>query len=211
MNIKWFGHSCFLLTSNNGTRILTDPFDEQVGYPLPKVEADIVATSHDHFDHGNIGIVSGYSKHIKDPGTYKYHDIDISGTATFHDEKGGELRGKNTVFVFTIDGIKVCHLGDLGHTLSEQQIREIGQIDVLLVPVGGVFTIDAITAVNVVNSLNPAITIPMHYKTRHLSFELDGVGNFLSVLPGEKLASSEITIDKDGLSGLSKVIVLDYL
>jgi len=210
MNIRWFGHSCFLLTSSNGTRILTDPFDEQVGYPLPNVDADIVTTSHDHFDHGNAAIVNGYSEHIKDSGAFKYHDIEIRGVATFHDEKGGALRGKNVVFIFTIDGINVCHLGDLGHSLSEQQIKEIGQIDVLLVPVGGVFTIDSNMAIKVINSLAPKISIPMHYKTEYLSFELDGVESFLAAASGKSLTTNEMTINKDNLSGFPGVIALSY-
>lgn len=210
MKIKWLGHSCFLLTSNTGIRIITDPFNEEVGYPLPKTAADIVTTSHDHYDHGNVDVVSGYSVHVKDPGTYNCKGIDVKGVATFHDENGGKLRGKNTVFTFTIDGIRVCHLGDLGHTLSEQQIGEIGRIDVLLVPVGGIYTIDGTTAVKVVNSLSPAISIPMHYQTEYLSLKLDGVENFLSLMPGERLDSSELTINKEELTGFSKVIVLDY-
>jgi L-ascorbate metabolism protein UlaG (beta-lactamase superfamily) len=211
MKIKWLGHSCFLLTSSNGIRILTDPFNEQVGYPLPREEADIVTTSHDHFDHNNIGIIRGNFKHIKDSGSFECGDIEIKGISTFHDDKGGIQRGKNTVFVYSIDGINVCHLGDLGHCLSEVQVKEIGRIDVLLVPIGGVYTIDSNTAVKVIKSLNPKISIPMHYKTGYLLFELDGAESFLAQVSGKQLSSNEITIDRDNLSEYPEVIALSYI
>ncbi|ACL75452.1 MBL fold metallo-hydrolase [Ruminiclostridium cellulolyticum] len=211
MKIKWFGHSCFLLTSDNGIRILTDPFNEQVGYPLPETRADIVTTSHDHYDHDNVEIIKGSYKHIKGIGDFTYDNITIRGVSTFHDEMGGAKRGKNTVFIYSIDDITICHLGDLGHALSQEQIKEIGKVDVLLVPIGGVYTIDGNTAIEVIKLLKPRISIPMHYKTEHLSFELDGLDSFLSKISGKRANCNEIVLNKDSLSEYSEILALDYL
>lgn len=210
MNIKWLGHSCFLITSSDGTRILTDPFDNQVGYPVPNEKADIVTTSHGHFDHANVGAVIDYEQHFRDTGLFRYKDVEIKGIESFHDEKGGAARGKNIIFTYTIDGITICHLGDLGHTLTELQIAQIGHVDVLLIPVGGVYTIDSIAAVKVIEAVSPEISIPMHYKTEPLLFELDGVEKFLSQKDGKKLQSNEISIDKTNISEFSGVIALNY-
>ncbi len=211
MKIKWFGHSCFLITSDNGTRILTDPFDEQVGYTLPHTEADVVTVSHNHFDHDNVGVVKGDFKHIKDEGNFTHGDIGIKGISTFHDEVGGAKRGKNIVFIYSIDGITICHLGDLGHALSEEQVKEIGKVDVLLIPIGDVYTIDGDTAIEVIKSINPRISIPMHYKTEHLSFDLANSDSFLEKMDGKKHPSNEIVLNADNISQYSKVLTLDYL
>jgi L-ascorbate metabolism protein UlaG (beta-lactamase superfamily) len=211
MKIKWLGHSCFLITSDTGIRVLTDPFDEQVGYELPAVEADIVTTSHDHFDHNHISIVKGSFVHVNRPGSFEEHGIKIIGVATFHDEVKGGKRGTNTVFKFTIDDINVCHCGDLGHVLTPEQAEQVGVVDVLLLPVGGTFTVDAKEAFEVVNQLKPLVTIPMHFKTEALTFSVEGVNSFLKVAGGgEMTGSQEITLDKDNLKELSKVLVLNY-
>ncbi|WP_024833343.1 MBL fold metallo-hydrolase [Ruminiclostridium josui] len=211
MKIKWFGHSCFLITSDNGTRILTDPFDETVGYSLPHTEAEIVTVSHNHFDHANVGVVKGDFKHIKDAGNFTHGDIGIKGISTFHDELSGTKRGTNIVFVYSIDGMSICHLGDLGHALSQEQLKEIGKVDVLLIPIGGVYTIDGDTAIEVIKSINPRISIPMHYKTKHLSFELAELQSFMEKMDGKKYPSNEITINEDNLSEYPKVVALDYI
>ena len=211
MKLKWFGHSCFLITSDNGTRILTDPFDEQVGYPLPNTEADVVTVSHNHFDHDNVGIVKGNFKYIKDTGNFEQGNIEIRGVSTFHDELGGSKRGKNIVFIYSIDGMTICHLGDLGHTLSQEQIKEIGKVEVLLVPIGGVYTIDGDTAIEVIKSINPRVSIPMHYKTEHLLFDLAEAKEFLEKMDGKKYSGNEITITADSISEYPEVLTLNYL
>ncbi len=210
MKIKWFGHSCFLITSDNGTRILTDPFDEQVGYTLPHTEVDVVTVSHNHFDHDNVGVVKGDFKYIKDEGNFTHRDIGIKGISTFHDEVGGAKRGKNIVFIYSIDGMTICHLGDLGHALSEEQVKEIGKVDVLLIPIGDIYTIDGDTAIEVIKSINPRVSIPMHYKTEHLSFDLAKPDNFLEKMDGKRHTSNEIVIDADNIQ-YPKVLALDYL
>lgn len=211
MILKWFGHACFLITSENGTRVLTDPFDEKVGYPLPEAEADIVTTSHSHYDHNNVGIVRGAFQHLDKPGAYLANGIEIKGISTFHDADSGAKRGENTVFVFKIDGIRLCHCGDLGHALTPGQVEEIGEVDILLVPVGGVYTVDAAGAAEVMRQLKPAITIPMHYKTKALSFFLDGPDKFLDRAGGGRPAGKrELEITRESLSSYPGIIVMEY-
>jgi L-ascorbate metabolism protein UlaG (beta-lactamase superfamily) len=211
MKIKWFGHSCFLLTADRGPRILTDPFDDSVGYPVPRVAADIVTTSHKHFDHSYIQAVSGQFTHFSQSGRYSAHGVDITGVAAFHDEAGGSKRGQNVIFVFALDGLRVCHCGDLGHSLTAEQVREIGLVDILLVPVGGFYTIDAVGAAQISKALDATVIIPMHYKTDVLSFPIAGVDPFLTAMGGGRRAGArEITVNKDTLLNWAGVVILEY-
>jgi len=211
MKIKWLGHACFLLTSEDGVKVLTDPFDESVGYRIPAVEADIVTTSHAHYDHNAVGIVKGNFVHINKAGSFEEKGIKITGISTFHDEAFGNKRGKNIIYVFEMDGLRICHCGDLGHVLDAEQIAEIGEIDILLIPVGGVYTINAAQAFEVMNSLNPVITIPMHFKTPALKFSLGTVDEFIALAQGgERIGRQEIEVTKDGVTGYSDIIILDY-
>lgn len=215
MKIKWLGHSCFLMTSESGIRLLTDPFIGQVGYTQPDVEADIVTISHGHYDHNYIKAVKGEFTHIKEPGKYIQDGINISGISTYHDEVGGKERGSNVVFIFEIDELRICHCGDLGHLPNSLQIEEIGRVDVLLVPIGSVYTIDAAGAANVIKLLKPSICIPMHYKTPALSFTLDGVDEFLKETGAEGhlevfAHEQEVEITSSNLKTYPKILVLDY-
>ncbi len=210
MKITWLGHACFLITSDKGVRIVTDPYDEYVGFRLPETEADILTTSHSHADHYNIGAIRGRFKHFKEPGAYVERGIGITGIETWHDEFEGAKRGKNIIYCFDIDGLRVCHCGDLGHLPDEEQVREIGKVDILLIPVGGTYTIDYRAASELVNRMNPSITIPMHYKTEKLTFNLDPVDRFLSAVGGgERAGKSEIEVSRDTLSSFPKVLVLE--
>ncbi|MDD1753081.1 MAG: MBL fold metallo-hydrolase [Methanotrichaceae archaeon] len=179
MKISWLGHSCFILQSSAGIKVLTDPFDEEVGYPLPNVEADIVLVSHDHHDHNNAKIVKGHPLVIKRPGTHEAFGMNIKGVKTYHDENEGKLRGTNTIFCFSLDNVRVCHLGDLGHVLGADEIKAIGPVDLLLIPVGAIYTLDAIAAQEVVMQIRPHVAVPMHYYTTALRFKLDPVDKFL--------------------------------
>lgn len=211
MKIKWLGHACFLLTSKDGARILTDPFDNQVGYALPAEEADIVTSSHDHFDHNNFSVVRGRFVKINRAGRFSEKGIKIRGVKTYHDESKGAKRGGNIVYIFDIDGLKVCHCGDLGHMPTEEQKGEIGKVDVLLLPVGGTYTVDAAGANEIVKALNPAVTIPMHFKTPDMNFPIEGVDKFLAVAGGgEKLNRQEVEINRENIASLPGVIVLNY-
>jgi L-ascorbate metabolism protein UlaG (beta-lactamase superfamily) len=208
MIVTWLGHSCFLLESSDGLKILLDPFhDDFVGYPLPPVEADIVMVSHDHMDHNNVGAAGSNAQVIFGAGECSSLGLTILGIRSYHDEKTGRLRGENTIFCFGLDGIRVCHLGDLGHKLSRDQIREIGHVDLLFIPVGGGYTIDAKSADEVMGQLHPAVAVPMHYRTGALAFELDSVDDFLK--GRERVArQKELHLTREDLSGEVRVVVL---
>lgn len=208
MIVTWLGHSCFLLESSEGLKILLDPFHEDsVGYPLPPVEADIVMISHDHMDHNNVDAAGSNAQVIFGSGEYGSLGLKILGIRSYHDEKMGRLRGENTIFCFGLDGIRVCHLGDLGHKLSREQIREIGHVDLLFIPVGGVYTIGAKGADEVMGQLHPAFAVPMHYRTGCLAFDLDPVDDFLK--GRERVArQKELHLTKEDLGSDGRVVVL---
>lgn len=201
MRIKWLGHSCFKITSKTGIRILTDPFDDNVGYKIPAVETDIITISHGHYDHNFTDCVKGNFEVLNKVGNFNVKDIPITGIHTFHDAEQGEKRGNNIVYVFQIDGMKLCHLGDLGHELSPSQLEMIGKVDILLIPVGGVYTINFEEAIKVVQQLNPHIVIPMHYKTVAVKFNIEGLDNFTPSFEDiERPSSQVLEINKENIN-----------
>lgn len=208
MKVTWLGHSCFLLQGEEGITILLDPFfEDSVGYPLPKLKADMVMISHDHTDHNNVDAAGSNSQVIFGPGEYSRLGLEIRGIRSFHDQKKGRLRGENTIFCFELEGIRICHLGDLGHILSPSQISEIGPVDLLFLPVGGRYTIDSEGADEVMRQIHPALVVPMHYRTGKLGFKLDGVDEFLK---GKKEVSRNevLHLTKKDLAGEGRVAVL---
>ena len=211
MKIQWLGHSCFLLTAQDETRVLNDPFNPEIGYPAPAVAADIVTTSHQHDDHNYTKVVRGKFMVINSAGKHTIKGIEILGVPTFHDEAGGSKRGKNLVFRVTIDGISVVHCGDLGHPLNAEQAKALGAVDVLLVPVGGFYTIDPAAAQQVMEQLQPRLTVPMHFKTPVLNFPIQPVEPFLALVGGGKWAGSmTIEVNRASLAEDPQVVVLDY-
>lgn len=169
MDISYLGHSSFKLRGKIAT-VITDPYAPSVGFDMPKSSADIVTVSHQHEDHNAIEKVSGTTRRlqpylIQAPGEYEVSGVGVFGWQTFHDDQEGKQRGKNTIYIIHLDGLKICHLGDLGHILTEAHVHQIGEIDVLLVPVGGFYTINAKQAVAVIKELQPSIVVPMHYQT----------------------------------------------
>lgn len=212
MRIKWLGHSCFKMSTKNGIRVVTDPFDDNVGYKLPTVETDIVTMSHGHYDHNFVDCVKGNFEIVNKVGNFYVKDIPITGVHTFHDEEDGQKRGDNIIYIFEMDGVRVCHLGDLGHVLTPAQIEMIGEVDVVLIPVGGVYTLDAERAAEVVHQLKPSIVIPMHYKTPVLKFQLDTVDKFIELMGrGERLGSQVIQINTEDLNKDDlRVYILNY-
>ena len=179
MTISWLGHSCFLLNSG-GFRLLLDPYHCVRGLPDVAAEADVVCCSHDHFDHAYLDQITCTAG--------KPSPFTVEEVQTFHDDQGGKLRGENTVRRFTAEGISVVHLGDLGHQLNSEQIAALTPCDVLLLPVGGTYTIDASKAKTVVDQLSPRVIIPMHYRQGDKGFlELDTVDAFLSLFPAEQV------------------------
>lgn len=183
MKIRYLGHASFLITSDKGIRIITDPykagcFDGGIKYAPITEEADIVTISHEHDDH-NASDISGNPTFVRDVGTTQIKGIEINGFNVFHDESGGADRGQNVIFKMNIDEISVVHLGDLGHPLSDQDIQRIGRVDLLFTPVGGHFTIDAATAEGIVAKLMPKIVVPMHFKTKGCSFPIAPVDDYI--------------------------------
>jgi L-ascorbate metabolism protein UlaG (beta-lactamase superfamily) len=209
MKIKWLGHAAFLITSDNSTRIITDPYETggDLSYGQIAESADIVTVSHDHFDHRNVAAVGGSPQVVR--GTAEAKGIKFRGVQTYHDEAGGRQRGGNTIFCFEVDGVNVCHLGDLGHMLSDKQADELGKIDVLLIPVGGFFTIDARVASRVCDRLKPAVIMPMHYKNEKCAFAIAGVDEFLrSKSNVTRLDSSEVEFRAKEMPAGTRIIVL---
>jgi L-ascorbate metabolism protein UlaG (beta-lactamase superfamily) len=209
MKIKWLAHAAFLITAGDGTRIITDPYETSEGLRYGQINeaADIVTVSHEHGDHNNTKAVKGSPQVVR--GDAEVKGIKIRAIATAHDDKSGGERGQNTVFCFEIDSIGVCHAGDLGHVLSDKQVAAIGPVDVLMVPVGGFFTIDASAATRVCEQLKPKVIIPMHFKTEKLAFPIQDAEGFLKGKANvTRAAGSEIELTRDTLPASPQIMVL---
>ncbi len=216
MNITWQGQSCFQITANQTkntqTYIVIDPFDKETGLKLPKLEADILLTTHNHHDHNNIKEVSGNYFLINNPGEYETKNIFIQGITSFHDDSQGKERGSNTIYIIEAEEIRICHLGDLGQKeLTESQLEAIGEVDVLMIPVGGTYTISSKEAVKIMSQIEPKITIPMHYQIPKLNIKLEGLEPFLKTMgikkvePLQKLSIKKKDISEDE----AKIIILE--
>ncbi|MDP3954647.1 MAG: MBL fold metallo-hydrolase [bacterium] len=207
MTITWYGHSCFRFESK-GVSILVDPFSKEIGLRPPRMAKDnIIMATHEHSDHNNIGDQEN-ALIIRGPGEYEKSGVQMEGVSSFHDEEEGKLRGLNTIYVIRTEDIKLCHLGDLGQTeLSEEQLDIIGDIDILLIPVGGKYTIDGKQAVKIVSQIDPKIVIPMHYKIKDLKVDVAGPEQFLKeigikpeqVEGGYKINSKTLPVDETKL------------
>ncbi len=212
MVIKWFGHSCFLLTNSEGVSILTDPCAPAVGFDLHDIPCDAVAVSHDHFDHNYIAAVSGEPVVVSTVGKHEVGGVRIEGFEVLHDKQNGAVRGKCVMFVIEMDGIRVLHAGDIGQLPSEDFIKALGDIDVLLVPVGGKYTLDYAEARELANMLRPSVVIPMHYRTAKCKFnDIDDVNNFISTVRDckiHRLNDCEATLSRQSL-GEDRVLVLE--
>ena len=195
ISIKWFGHASFGISDNEGMKIVTDPYCEGLGYNFPKVSTNILTASHQHYDHNYIEALQEYSCYIKGLGEFSSDCIDVKGIASYHDEEKGALRGPNNIYTYKIDKVRICHLGDLGHLLTKEEILDIGRVDILMIPVGGLYTIDAQNAAKVVEQIDPQIVIPMHYKTEVLPEDfgaIDEVDKFISVMKGWKVEKHDV-------------------
>lgn len=212
MDIYWGGQALFRVKGKNAA-VVIDPFDpETMGFKLPKdLEADVVLKTHDHPDHNNLQAVPNEPLQITGPGEYEIKGVSIVGVKVFHDAKNGEERGKNTVYNIQIDGLNIVHLGDIGHVLTQEQIEEIGACDILMIPIGGTYTIDAQTAVEVVSQLEPRIILPMHYGgIPGMKFPLEGVEKFLKDMGKEGVEPlPKLTISKDKLPDEPTVVILN--
>jgi L-ascorbate metabolism protein UlaG (beta-lactamase superfamily) len=235
VQVTWCGHACFMVTLSNKGKILLDPFDESLPYQLPSGQVDVVAASHRHSDHNNVDavesslvLVGGQNElEIQSDGSVKKLNLPAELTAsikgegipfkailTYHDKQQGASRGLNTVFKFKADGLTFCHLGDLGQLLTDEQLEQIGEVDVLFVPVGGNYTIDASEATEVVKQIQPRIVFPMHYKTDVLAFPITGVDEFLEGKSRvENIDSHTVSLkaaEVKSLTGEPRIITLKY-
>ena len=213
MEISYLGHSSFRIKTRN-SYIVTDPFNsEAVGFKFPKTEANIVTISHDHKDHNFAAGISNPSRIIQGPGEYEVLGISILGYSSFHDASKGKERGKNTIYVIESEGLRVCHLGDLGYELTKEEIEEIGDIDILMVPVGGFYTIDSKDANSLVKAFQPYFTLPMHYFEKGMNEQvfskIKTLDDFLkdSDLSVERVA--KLIIKSDELTDEQKIVVLE--
>lgn len=209
MKIKYLAHAAFLITTDKGLRIITDPYSISNGITYNGINesADVVTVSHNHYDHNNTGAVSGNPVILKD--TAEIKGVKFKAVPVYHDTSQGRERGKNLVFCIEYEGLKVCHLGDLGHLLTEKQAAELGKVNILMVPVGGFYTIDAATASGVCEQVKPDVVIPMHYKTPKADMPIAGIEEFLK---GKKEVtrpdSSEAEFKAGKLPATTQIIVL---
>ena len=215
MKVKWLGHAAFLITSDERTKIVTDPYQSgQFGLDYSKIEdaADIVVVSHEHADHNYVKGVPGSPQVVKGRGTHSVKGIEFKGIASYHDDRGGSQRGPNIIFCFTVNGLRLCHLGDLGHMLSGQQLAEIGEVDVLLTPMAGNFTIDAATASHILDQIKPRVVIPMHFKTDKCpSFPVTDVEPFLAGKRNVKrMDTAEVEFKQGQLPEATEIVVLNH-
>ena len=214
MTISWYGHSCFKITNQGGRlTIITDPFDKSIGLNPPRGNADIVTISHDHYDHNNIQAISGHPFVVDGPGEYEIKEVKIIGCLSYHDKKQGQEKGLNTIYLMEVDKIRICHLGDLGQErLTEKQLEAVGQVDILIIPVGGAYTIGPAEAVKVVEQTEPHLIIPMHYKLPGLKIKLAGLADFLKEMGlDKKMAVDKLTLKKKDLIGKEmEVVVFKY-
>ena len=207
MKIRWLGQASFSIHASDGTVVRMDPFDESLGLPVSDEPADVVTVSHGHFDHNAVHLVPGEPVVIDQPGTREACGILFAGTATYHDEVEGAKRGENIIFRFELDGVIVCHAGDLGHVLLPHQVGEIGHVDLLMVPVGGFYTIDASEAGKVIRLLNPRVIVPMHYKLPGMDLPIDDAQPFLAAKTNVRNLD-ELEITADTLPAEQEIVVL---
>ena len=205
---RWFGHSCFRIKAREAT-VLTDPVGRTTGYAMPKQVADIVTLSHDHPGHSNLDAVRPEYKLVNGPGEYELHEVFITGVRTYHDDQKGKERGYNTVYLIEVEGMVICHLGDLGHALSEEQAEAMAGCDVLLVPAGGGEALEPARAVEVVGQLEPKIVIPMQFATPVGDAKLGGVDAFCKLLGVElPAAEDKLVLRQSDLGEAMRLVVL---
>jgi len=215
MIITWQGHSCFKIqdkVSSDGVTVVCDPFDKSLGLKVPNFEADIVTISHDHFDHNHVAFLRGDPYVIDQAGEYDVKGILVEGVASYHDKKKGEERGTNIIYRLVIDDISIIHLGDLGHVLEDKHLEKLTGTDVLLIPVGGKYTLDYKEAVNVVSQIEPRIVIPMHYRMKEGGVkEIDEVDKFVKELGISPSYEDKLKVSKKDLpSEDMELVILKY-
>ena len=211
VNVTYYGHSMFLV-EDPIIKLVIDPFGENVGYPMPELEAKLVLVSHDHSDHNNAAMIKGVSHVIKEiePFPFLMGSVRIESYSSYHDAFQGKERGKNIIFKWKMSGLTFVHMGDYGEAgLSMEQSEFISGADILMIPVGGRYTIDCHAAKEIAEAINPSITIPMHYKTSCCKIDINDAGEFVSSFENSVFHSSAVTISSGKLPDTKEVWVLE--
>ncbi|MHB0878020.1 MAG: MBL fold metallo-hydrolase [Anaerolineae bacterium] len=209
MDITWYGGACFRLRDRSVT-VVADPYGKSLGLKLPKLTADIVTVSHDHPNHNYVEGVKGDPFVINGPGEYEVKGLFVTGVAMWHDDKAGADRGRNTINLFDFADTTVCHLGDLGHVPTQAQVEGMGNVGVLLVPVGGHRTIDASRAAEVISLIEPSIVVPMHYALPGLAVDLDPLEAFLKEMGVKDPERREsLVVTNKQLPAETQVVILE--
>ncbi len=212
MKIQYLGHSCFVLTESTGTTVVCDPYNN-IGFRMPKAEADVVTVSHQHYDHNNVSVIGGKPLVLDKEGYYELDGVSISGVKSYHDDEGGNARGENIIFKFRMYCLEVCHLGDLGEGCSAELLEKILPIDILLIPVGGKYTLDAEQAKEYVDRIMPQVVIPMHYKIKGLNMDVSKPDDFLDYFTNDEVEYCEdhtLHFSRDEFSDeTTKVILME--
>ena len=215
MKIEWIGHACFCITSQNGVKIITDPYESGLGgminYGPVNESADVITISHDHGDHNHVSAVAGNPVIVRGVGKTSAKDIEFRGIASYHDQADGAKSGANTIFTFEVDGIRLTHLGDLGHALSPQQLKELEGTEILLAPTGGApATLDLSEAVALWESLKPRVVIPMHFKNAKCTFPKYEIDDLIRMRPdGKRSGADNISFSNDSLPTAVQILILD--
>lgn len=212
MEITWLGHACFKIRGKEAT-VITDPYDQTVGYNLGKQTADIVTISHPHSDHNYASGIGGSPRLVEGPGEYEISGVLITGISTYHDTEGGKKRGKNTVYLIEMEDLTICHLGDIGHVPTADQAEQLSNVQILMIPVGGGATLDASAAVETISLIEPKIVIPMHYQTEVLvKHNFEPLDKFLKEMGVKEVQPQpKLTVTKANMPpGNTQVVVLEY-
>ncbi len=209
MNLTWYGHSCFALAFSCGTTIVIDPFDDSVGYPLCRARADAVLCSHDHFDHNHVSSLQGKPLIVADSAPRTVGGVQIHGLPCFHDDAQGAKRGKNIAFILEGDGLRIAHLGDLGHKPTPEMYEALRGVDVMLVPIGGTYTITTPEAAALIRTARPRVAIAMHFKTELCDFPITDEKEFVR-LTGAQSLPGEVEILPETLDRLPATAVMQY-
>ncbi len=213
MKLTWLGHSSFKLEESTGTTIVTDPYHSYVGYQMPTVEADVVTVSHAHNDHSCISNVQGNPTVLNRAGAYEIGGVHIMANRAYHDNQKGTERGQNIIFKFRMDGVDLCHMGDIGEDCNSMLVESMMPVNVLMIPIGGTFTIDAKEAKEYVDRIMPDIVIPMHFKTKDCDFDIDKINQFLDLFDDENIIycdTDTVEFDRADFDGEeTKVLVLE--
>ena len=209
MKIQYFGHACFALRLESGATIVTDPFDPSVTFPPCNIECSIALVSHEHFDHNYTDGLRGNFETVRSPGEYSFGDVRITGVESCHDGEGGNLRGKNNIYIIEAEGLRIAHLGDLGHMPDKAQLAALENLDVLMLPIGGTYTIDTPQAEELIRSVKPRMAIAMHFRTPEYEIRITTEEAFAAGMHAARLPR-EIEITKENIGSMPAAVVMDY-